>query len=131
VTLASWRQPLSHSLRRLSKSPGFVLSVVFSIGLGIAANATIFSVVSRFVLSPAPVGDPSTLLSLHTTHDGEQYCNNFPYPIYTDVRDNAKSFSGVAAYVELVPASIGGSGEPERVWGQATPPTISTLPVSA
>ena len=120
MTLASFLQPLSHSLRRLSKSPGFVLSVVLSIGLGIAANATIFSVVSRFVLSPAPVGDPSTLLALHTTHDGDQCCNNFSHPTYTDVRDNAKSFSGVAAYYELVPASIGGSGEPERVWGQAT-----------
>ncbi len=120
MTLASFLQPLSHSLRRLSKSPGFVLSVVLSIGLGIAANATIFSVVSRFVLSPAPVGDPSTLLALHTTHDGDQCCNNFSRPTYTDVRDNAKSFSGVAAYYELVPASIGGSGEPERVWGQAT-----------
>ena len=113
-------QPLSHSLRRLSKSPGFVLSVVLSIGLGIAANATIFSVVSRFVLSPAPVGDPSTLLALHTTHDGDQCCNNFSHPTFIDVRDNAQSFSGVAAYFELVPASIGGAGEPERVWGQAT-----------
>jgi predicted permease len=120
LTLASILQPLSHSLRRLSKSPGFVLSVVLSIGLGIAANATIFSVVSRFVLSLAPVGDPSTLLALHTTHDGDQCCNNFSHPTYTDVRDNAKSFSGVAAYYELVPASIGGNGEPERVWGQAT-----------
>jgi predicted permease len=120
LTLASILQPLSHSLRRLSKSPGFVLSVVLSIGLGIAANATIFSVVSRFVLSLAPVGDPSTLLALHTTHDGDQCCNNFSHPTYNDVRDNAKSFSGVAAYYELVPASIGGNGEPERVWGQAT-----------
>lgn len=120
MTLASFRQPLAHSLRRLSKSPGFVLSVVLSIGLGIAANATIFSVVSRVVLSPASVGDPSTLLALHTTHDGDRCCNNFPYPVYTDVRDNAKSFSGVAAYFELVPSSIGGTGEPERVWGQAT-----------
>ena len=40
-------------------------------------------------------------------------------PTYIDVRDQAKSFSGVAAYDELVPASIGGKGEPERVWGQA------------
>lgn len=35
MTLASWRQPLSHSSRRLSESPGVVLSVVLSIGLGI------------------------------------------------------------------------------------------------
>ena len=117
--MAAWRQDLTYTFRRLSKSPGLVLAVVVSIGLGITANATIFSMVSRFVLSPAPVGEPRTLMSLHMTHDGEQCCNNFPFPVYTDVRDQAKSFSGVAAYYELVPASIGGNGEPDRVWGQA------------
>ncbi len=117
--MAAWRQNLTYAFRRISKSPGFALVVIVSIGLGIAANATIFSMVSRFVLRPAPVGDPSTLMSLHTTHDGDPCCNNFPWPLYTDVRDQARSFSGVAAYYELVPASIGGSGEPARVWGQA------------
>jgi predicted permease len=96
-----------------------MLAVIVSIGLGIAANATIFSMVSRFVLRPAPVSEPSTLMSLHTTHDGEQCCNHFSWPAYVDVREQAKSFSGAAAYFELVPASIGGSGESERVWGQA------------
>jgi predicted permease len=110
---------LSYTFRRLSKSPGLVLAVVFSIGLGIAANSTIFSMVSRFVLKPPPVGKPGTLIALHTTHDGDVCCNNFPWPLYTDVRDQSKSFSGLAAYYELLPASIGGSGEPERVWGQS------------
>ena len=113
------RRDFTYTLRRLSKTPGFVLAVVLSIGIGIATNATIFSIVSRFVLRPAPVGDPATLLSLHTLHDGEQCCNNFSMPTYIDVRDQAKSFSGIAANDELVPASIGGKGEPERVWGQA------------
>ncbi|HEX6495647.1 MAG TPA: ABC transporter permease [Acidobacteriaceae bacterium] len=117
--MAGLRQDFVYTLRRLSAAPGFVLAVVLSIGIGIATNATIFSIVSRFVLRPAPVGDPATLLSLHTTHDGEQCCNNFSMPTYIDVRDQARSFSGVAAYDELVPASIGGKGEPERVWGQA------------
>jgi putative ABC transport system permease protein len=116
---ASWGPDLKYVFRRLSKMPGLVLAVVVSIGLGIAANATIFSMVSKFVLRPAPVGDPETLMSLHTLHDGEQCCNNFPWPVYTDVRDQSKSFSGLAAYYELLPASIGGQGEPERVWGQA------------
>jgi predicted permease len=113
------QQDLAYTFRRLSRSPGFALAVIVSIGLGIAANATIFSMVSRFVLRPAPVGDPSSLLTLHTLHDGDRCCNNFPEPVFKDVRDQAKSFSGVVAYNELVPASIGGSGEPERVWGQA------------
>ena len=117
--MAAWRQNLTYAFRRISRLPGLALVVIVSIGLGIAANATVFSMISRFVLRPAPVGDPSTLMSLHTTHDGEQCCNNFPWPLYLDVRDQARSFSGVAAYYELVPASIGGNGEPARVWGQA------------
>jgi predicted permease len=113
------RQDLTYSFRRLSRSPGFVFAVILSIALGIAANATIFSMVSRFVFWPAPVGDPGTLMAIHTTHDGDRCCNNFSWPIYTDLRDQARSFSGVAAYYELLPASIGGHGEPERVWGQS------------
>lgn len=114
------QQDLAYIFRRLSRAKGFAAAVIVSIALGIAANATIFSMVSRFVLRPAPVGDPSTLLTLHTLHDGDRCCNAFPMPVYEDVRDQAKSFSGVAAYYELVPASIGGHGEPLRSWGQAT-----------
>jgi predicted permease len=117
--MATLHQDLSYSVRRLSKTPGFVLAVVMAIALGIAANSTIFSMVSRFVLRPAPVGNPDTLMSLHTTHDGDRCCNNFSWPLYNDVREQAHSFSGVAAYYELLPASIGGRGEPERIWGQA------------
>ncbi len=117
--MTAWLEDLRYTLRRLSKSPGLAVTAILSIGLGIAANATIFSMVSKFVLRPAPVGDPSTLMSLYTTHDGDQCCNHFSEPLYFDVRDQAKSFSGVAAYYELLPASIGGNGEPQRVWGQA------------
>jgi predicted permease len=110
---------LGYALRTLAKHRGATSIAILSIGLGIGANATIFSMVSRFVLRPAPMGDPTTLLAVHTTHDGDQCCNSFPYPVYADLRDQAQSFSGVAAYNDLIPASIGGSGEPERVWGQA------------
>ena len=117
--MAWWRE-LGFTLRRLGKSPGFVMAAVVSVGLGIAANATIFAMVSRFVLKPAAAGNPETLLSLHTTWERGQCCNAFAWPLYADVRDQAQSFSGLAAFHELVPASIVGRGEPERVWGQAT-----------
>lgn len=115
-----WWRELNHIFRRMVKSPGLTFAVVFSIGLGIAANATIFSMVSRFVLRPAPVGDPSRVLSLYTFHEADRCCNHFPWPVFADLKAQAESFSGVAAYYELIPASIGGKGEPERVWGQAT-----------
>ena len=111
---------LRYALRTLAKHPAVTMVAILSIGLGIGTNATIFAMVSRFVLRPAPMGDPSTLLSLHIApHDGSACCNEFPLPVYNDIRDQAKAFSGVAAYYELIPASISGSGEPERVFGQA------------
>ena len=116
--MADWLQDLKYALRRLSKSPGLAAAVVVSIGLGIAANATIFSMVSRFILRPPPVGEPSTLMAVYITERGE-CCNHFSWPLFADLREQAKSFSGVAGYFELVPASVGGTGDPERVWGQA------------
>jgi predicted permease len=120
--MASRLRDLTYAFRRISKSPGIAVAAIVSIGLGIGANASIFSIVSTFVLRPAPVGDPGTLLALHTQARGDSGPNHFTWPLYTDVRDQAKSFSGVAAYYELLPASMtggGGNSEPERVWGQA------------
>ena len=117
--MVSPRHDLAYALRRLGRSPGLVFTVIVSIGLGIGANGTIFSMISRFVLSSPPVGDPATLLNLQITQINDRCCNNFSLPLYNDVRDQNKSFSGVAGYYDLVPASVGGTGSPERVWGQA------------
>jgi len=117
--MSIWPQDLTYALRRLSKSPGFAAAAIVSISLGIAANSTIFSMVSRFVLRPAPVGSPSTLMTVHTTLPG-QCCSAFSWPVFADLRAQTKAFSGVTGFFELLPASIGGQGEPERVWGQAT-----------
>ncbi len=109
---------LRYSLRTLFRHKALTIIAIVSIGLGVGANATIFSMLSRFLLRPAPMGDPTMLLALHTTHEGDRCCNPFSLPLYQELRDHAKSFSGVAAYYELIPASVGGIGEPERVWGQ-------------
>lgn len=106
------------SLRALRKHPVATGAAILSLGLGVGANATIFSMVSRFVLRPAPVGEPATLLALHTVQRGDRCCNSFSLPMLNDLRGQAQSFSGFAAYYDLLPASVGGAGEPERVWGQ-------------
>jgi predicted permease len=102
------------SLRTLAKHPAATAIAILSIGLGIGANATIFSMVSRFLLRPAPVGDPVTLVALIPKRDSD----SFSWPLYNDLREQAKSFSAVAAYFPLAPASVGGDGEPERVFGE-------------
>ena len=119
ISLENFTRDLRLALRTLAKAPSFTAVVILTLALGIGANATIFAMVSRFVLHTAPVGDPPTLVILHTT-DHNECCSNFSWPLFTDVRDNAKSFSGVAGFYELLPASISGSGDPQRLWGQAT-----------
>jgi predicted permease len=104
--------------RTLGRHPAVTAIAILSIGLGIGANATIFSMVSRFVLRPAPVGDPTSLLELYQVPQGEQCCNYMNPPILNDLRAQASSFASLAGYMDMIPASMSGSNEPERVWGQ-------------
>ena len=60
---AIWRD-VRHSLRSLRKSPGFLVVVVLTLGLGIGANAAIFSLMDQLLLRPLPVNDPGALVLL-------------------------------------------------------------------
>src|SRR6266849_4375083 len=52
---------LFHSVRTLAREPVFSLVVVLVLGLGIAANTTIFTVIDRVLLSSLPFRDPARL----------------------------------------------------------------------
>ena len=114
-----WRD-MRQVLRRLKRSPSVVLTVTVSLGLGIAANVFIFTAVNKLLLQEPPVGHPATLLNIYSTfdHGGRQGPSSLM--TFNDLREQAKSFSGVAAYNKFLPATIAGPGEPERVWGQST-----------
>jgi predicted permease len=107
-------QDLSYAWRTLRKSPGFTAAVVFSIALGIAANTTVFSIVNAVLLGSLPVRQADRLLNFS---EG----NSFSLPDYVDYRDQTKDvFEGVCATFPVVPVSLGGVAEPERIWGQLT-----------
>src|SRR5881227_2572344 len=55
---------LRFALRSLSRSPGFALAVIVTLGLGIGANTAIFSVVRGVMLRPLPNRDGDRLLYL-------------------------------------------------------------------
>jgi predicted permease len=100
------------ALRSFANQRGFTAAVAVSIALGIAANTTVFTMVNTLLLGEMPVRDPERLVAFA---DGR----SFSWPDYVDYRDQTKSvFQGVSAHFPLVPASVGGAGEPERVWGQ-------------
>jgi predicted permease len=119
AALATTLRNVNYAFRTIRKAPLFAFVTILTLGLGIGANATIFAIISRFGLGHSLAGDPASLMAIHTTQGAGQCCNNFSWLLYNDLRRQAKSFSGVTAYYDLLPASIGAEGEPERVWGQA------------
>lgn len=106
-------QDLRYAMRTLLKAPGFSVIVVLSIALGFAANATVFSVANGLLWGLLPVKDPGRMVMFS---EGQ----SFSYPDYIDYRDQTGDLfdGGVAAHFPLIPASIGGKGQPERIWGQ-------------
>jgi predicted permease len=107
-------QDIRYTIRTLLRAPGFAFVVILSIALAFAANATVFSVANGLLWGVLPVRDPGRMVMFS---EGD----SFSYPDYIDYRDQSTAIfeGGVAAHFPLIPASIGGKGEPERVWGQS------------
>jgi putative ABC transport system permease protein len=105
---------IRYAIRTLRKAPGLTVVIVVSIALAIAANATVFSLANRLIWGVLPVRDPGRMVVFS---EGE----SFSYPDYIDYRDQSGRIfeGGVVAHFLLIPASLGGKGRPERVWGQA------------
>jgi len=90
---------LRFGFRMLGKHPGFSLVAVLVLGLGIGANAAVFSVVNALLFKPLPGADSGTaLLGLFgkDTTRPDRY-RPFSYPNYVDIRDGVKAFSSIAA----------------------------------
>ena len=102
-----------YGVRTLLKTPGFTAVIIISIALGMAANTTVFSIANGLFLGALPVQDPQRLVSFS---EGR---SDYSYPDYLDYRSQAAQvFEGLSAHRSLVPASLGGAGEPERIWGE-------------
>jgi len=96
-------QDLRFAVRMLRRSPGFTVTAVAALAMGIGANTAIFSVVNKVLLEPLPYPDPDRLVQLMTTSPlGDAAVVSIPK--YLTWRDHTSIFQSMAAY------DIGGPG---------------------
>jgi putative ABC transport system permease protein len=112
--MTSLLQDLRYSLRQIRRSPGFMVTAVLTLALGVGANTAIFSLLDQALLRSLPVRAPEELVVLsgtgnawagHTSDHGSGPEQSFSYPMYRDLRDK-----GTAAFDGLIataPTSVG------------------------
>ncbi len=99
-------QDIRYALRQLRKSPGFTLTAVITLALGIGANTAIFTLVHGILLRSLPVSNPAQLYRIGDTDD---CCVNggfvgengdfdiFSYDLYLHLKNSAPEFEQLAA----------------------------------
>ena len=94
-------QDIRYALRTLRQSPAFTVIAVLTLGLGIGANTTIFSVVNGLVIRPLPFVHSDQVDVVFRTDLKRGFDRgSLPYADLLDLRAQSTSFSGLAAYDE-------------------------------
>jgi putative ABC transport system permease protein len=112
-----WKD-LRYAARVLWKSPGFTVVAVLAVALGVGANTAIFSVVNAVLLRPLNYRDPGQLVLINHNYRKIDLKASVSASGYAYYRDNAKSFSDVAAFSSWN-VNLTGEGEPERLQGMS------------
>ncbi|MGA7857658.1 MAG: ABC transporter permease [Terracidiphilus sp.] len=101
-----------YALRQLRRSPGFALTAILTLALGIGANVVVFGVLNALILRPLnlPGADRLYEVAQRQLRDDNQ-----SYPDYLDYRARNTAFSDMAAY-RLGMAGLGIAGSAHSAW---------------
>jgi predicted permease len=120
---------LRYAVRGLIKRPGFTITAILTIALGIGASSAIFSVVNAVLLNPLPYFAPDRL-SLVWTDLSNRNVRDFPSTAgdFADMREQGTAFQGLAAVFTFRQSLTGDGNRPEQVGiSLATPNLFSVL----
>src|SRR5579862_9787302 len=113
--MSTWMQDIRFALRSFAKNPWFTLVAVLSLGIGIGANTSIFSVSNALLFRPLPYKNPERLVILWNRSPGLGIMQDwFSTAQYFDIKNGHSGLEQVAIAI-CGNYNLTGSGDPERV----------------
>src|SRR5215813_7563208 len=111
--MTSLLQDLRLALRQMRRSPGFAITAVLILAIGIAANVIVIGVLQLMILRSLDIPNPDPVMTF-APHVADYPI--FSYPEVRDVRDGNTVFSSVAA-LTIQPFGLEADGVTRSVWG--------------
>ena len=127
--MATFLRDIGYAARALRKSPGFALTAVVTLALGIGASTAIFSVAQAVLLRPLPYVQADRLVLVWGELRARKL-DDFPFSAgdYQDLRDQTKaSFQDLAAITPFQQPLAGDGSDPEQVHGVGVTPNLLPL----
>ena len=105
------------AFRQLFKAPGFTITAVIVLALGIGANTAVFSLVHTLFFKPPAYARPNELVQVfsQSTKNPNAY-QPFSYPTFRDIREQNTVFTDAMAYYMAL-VGLGRTGETRRTFG--------------
>jgi putative ABC transport system permease protein len=120
MLMSNLLQDLRFAIRQLRKSPGFALTTILTLALGIGATTAIFSLTNAVLLRPLPFPEPDRIMwamGLDSSNVKPGVPSSISYPDFFDWRARNHSFEALSSY-RRNGHSLTGVGTPQQLEGQ-------------
>ena len=112
--MQNFLQDVRYAVRQLLRSPGFAVTGLLTLAVGIGANLVVFGIINGLLLNPLPLPHPGQVYTVE--HRSRSNPLNSSFPRYIDMRDRNTVFSGLAA-TRVMRIGLEASNVAEPVWG--------------